>query len=642
MCGIAGQVDFTGQPAPAALLRSMLGAIARRGPDAQATWTDGPCALVHTRLSIIDVAGSPQPMTADDGAFVIAFNGEIFNYQALRGEMAKAGESFATAGDTEVLLRLAARHGPEGLRRLDGQFAFALWDKARQRLLLARDPLGEKPLYYATPSPGVLVFGSELKAVLAHPAVDRGLDEDGLRQALRFRTVYGEGSLHRGVRQLRPGSWLRFDRDGIETGAFYDLVAEAEVERPRLRGLDQTALIERGRELLIRSVRGRLIADVPVGAFLSGGLDSSLIVALMRQLRGPDQPICTFSVGFVGDPHSELGFAQSVAEAFDTRHQAVEVGPEAFIRRLPELAACRDGPVSEPADVAVAEMSAVARQSVKVVLSGEGADEVFAGYPKYRLAKAPGVLRSGMRLLGAERASALGRLVGLPAHRTRIAARALAAPNEAERLAQWFSYLDRAELQTLFPGLGWESAAWSRVVAEQRRALARADGGPLAAMQAVDCLTWLPGNMLERGDRMTMAEGLEMRPPFLDAELAAFGLALPDRMKVRGRVGKWIVRRWADDLLPEAIVNRRKWGFRVPLDLWFRGPLRDHLQAYLLSDHGLCATYGDRAAIRRLLDSHLRGEVDHSGWLWSVYTAEIWYQDVFLPRLAETPAAAVA
>ncbi|MDB5451644.1 MAG: hypothetical protein JWO33_222 [Caulobacteraceae bacterium] len=642
MCGIAGQVDFTGQHPSPALLRSMLAAIARRGPDAQGTYADGPCALVHSRLSIIDVAGSPQPMATPDGGFVIAFNGEIFNYERLRAELIQVGESFETAGDTEVLLRLAARQGPDGLRRLDGQFAFALWDKARQRLLLARDPLGEKPLYYATPSPGVLVFGSELKAVLAHPAVDRSLDEDGLRQALRFRAVYGDGSLHKGVRQLRPGSWLQFDRDGLRTGAFYDLLAEAKAGRGALHSLSDAALVDRGRELLTQSVRERLIADVPVGAFLSGGLDSSLIVALMRQIRGPDQDVCTFSVGFAGDPHSELGYAQTVAETFAARHRAIEVGPEAFIRRMAELAACRDGPVSEPADVAVAEMSHVARQSVKVVLSGEGADEVFAGYPKYLMANSPPPLRLAMRLLGSDRASALGGLFGLPAARTRVAARALAAPSEVDRLAQWFSYMDRADLQALLPGLNWDEGAWDRALGEQRAALARADGGPLFAMQAVDCLTWLPGNMLERGDRMTMAEGLEMRPPFLDTELAAFGLALPNRMKIRGRVGKWIVRQWAKDLVPEAIIQRRKWGFRVPLDLWFRGPLRDHLQAYLLSDRGLCAAYGDRAVLRRLLDSHLKGEVDHSAWLWSLYTAEVWYQDVFQPRLAETPAVAVA
>ncbi len=386
----------------------------------------------------------------------------------------------------------------------------------------------------------------------------------------------------------------------------------------------------------MKSVRERLIADVPVGAFLSGGLDSSLIVGAMRKIRPESAEIRTFSVGFSDDPHSELAYAQVVADAVGTRHTPITVGPEAFVRRMAELSACRDAPVSQPADVAVAEMSRIARESVKVVLSGEGADEIFSGYPKYAFAAAPLVLRKAIALVGAEPTAWLAGAFGMDRTRALVAARALACRTEAESAVQWFSYFDRRDLQSLLPGIDWGDAAWDRTMAAHVAAAGRgSEASPMFRMQAMDCLTWLPGNMLERGDRMTMAEGLEVRPPFLDKELAAFGLALPDRLKVRGKVSKWIVRQWAAELLPESIVNRRKWGFHVPLANWFRGPMRPMLHDYLGTDHGLCGIYGDRAALARLLESHDQGRVDASNSLWTLLSAEVWYQDVYLARNAK-------
>jgi len=433
------------------------------------------------------------------------------------------------------------------------------------------------------------------------------------------------------VRQLEPGAWLEFDRQGVRTGRFYVLTAEVRRARQQSRGIDDQELIRRGRDLFMDSVRQRLVADVPVGAFLSGGLDSSLIVAAMRELRAPHDQIQTFSVGFADDPHSELKYAETVADAFRTLHRPIIVGPEAYISRLAELSACRDGPVSQPADVAIAEMSRVAKESVKVALSGEGADEIFAGYPKHAYADPPWAIRKALSILQPALAAKLTGVLGLDSRRALVAFRAMAGPNEVDRLVQWFSYFDRDGLRGLFPGLGWSDGDLQRTVATQTSALASVtDEGPLFRMQAVDFATWLPGNMLERGDRMTMAEGLEVRPPFLDKELAAFGLALPDRLKIRGGVGKWIVRQWAKDLLPPAITNRTKWGFRVPLAAWFRGPLRDMLHGYLTGGDGLIGCYGDKAAIAELLRSHDSGEIDASESLWTLLTAEVWYRDVFL------------
>jgi len=622
-------------------MAAMVAALGRRGPDSTGTWVQGPCGLAHTRLSIIDVAGSPQPMQAPEHGVAFVYNGETYNYKALRQELEALGERFATNGDTEVIMRWLARSGPAALPKFDAMFAFGLWDERNQKLLLGRDALGEKPLFYATPTPGSIVFGSEIKAILAHPDVDRSLNMDAFRQALRFRAVYGAETLHRGVRQLEPGTYLEFDRNGLKIGRFFDLVQETATARAAQRGKSAEVLVREGRDLFLESVEQRLVADVPVGAFLSGGLDSSLIVAAMRKIRAPSEQIRTYSVGFSDDPHSELHFASLMAEAIGSQHQAINVGPEAYMKRFAELSACRDGPVSQPADIAIAEMSGIAKNDVKVVLSGEGADEVFAGYPKYSFAAAPGALRTLARVLGAGNLAGLAGMAGLDRRRALVAARALAEPREVDRHVQWFSYLDRADLHRILPGLDWSGANWERAIASQTEALGRVqDRDGLLRMQMLDCLTWLPGNMLERGDRMTMAEGLEVRPPFLDKELAAFGLALPAALKVRGATGKWIVRQWAKELVPDDIISRKKWGFRTPLKEWFRGPMKDFLIDHISASHGLCQEYADIAEVRKLVDDHVEGRIDAGETLWTILSAEVWYQNVYRPRQDEAQAAA--
>jgi asparagine synthase (glutamine-hydrolysing) len=640
MCGIAGYVDFSYGAPLAQVLAAMAHALRRRGPDAQSKLVDGTCGLAHARLSIIDIEGSPQPMRVPGSDVSLVYNGELYNYLELREEMSNLGAQFSTRGDTEVLLRWIGREWERALPRFDGMFGFAAWDRRRERLLLARDPYGEKPLFYAAPESGVIVFGSEIKALLKHPAVHAELDQDALRQVLRFRAVYGTRSLYRGIRQLEPGCYLEFSRDGARLGRFYDAAKEIERARHDIGGLSDQRLIQRGEALLVESVRQRMIADVPVGAFLSGGLDSSLIVALMRQLRGPDAEIHTFSVGFRDDPSTELPHAKLVADAMRSRHTEVHVGEEDYIERLAELTACRDAPISEPSDVAIAQMSRRAKQSVKVVLSGEGADEVFAGYPKYAFANVPSVVRGAARAAGADRLACMAQAFGLNHRRSLVAARALTQRNELDRLVQWFSHLDRLTLESLSPGLEWDNEAWQSSVEPQQSALNRVPAmGPLARMQFLDMQTWLPGNLLERGDRMTMAEGLECRPPFLDRELASFGLALPDRMKVRGFTGKLIVRHWARRLLPSRIIVRKKWGFRVPLAQWFRGRMRDWLFGYLTSERGICGTYGDRSAVRSLIEAHLSGRTDANLTLWTLLVAEVWFQNVFRSNRDDSVAA---
>ena len=636
MCGIAGYVDFAMGAPQRRILTAMTTALARRGPDAHGILIEGPCGLAHTRLSVIDVAGSPQPMGFSDSNLVIVYNGEVYNYQSLRADLVARGETLQTVGDTEVMLRWLGLEWADALPRFDAMFALGAWDRQNERLLLARDALGEKPLFYATPRPGLIVFGSESKALLEHPEVDVELNEDALRQALRFRAVYGEDRLHAGIRKLEAGCYLEFSRAGLKIDRHHSLRTEVEKARARNSGASARELVQRGRDIFMDSVRERLIADVPVGAFLSGGLDSSLIVAAMRRARPDNAEIRTFSVGFEGDPFTELPFAEEVASLFDTVHQSITIGPESYIARLSELTWVRDGPVSQPADVAIAEMSRLARQSVKVVLSGEGADEVFAGYPKHAYADAPWVLRKALAVAGPDRAAALLGMFGGDARRGLVAFRAMAGRHEIDRLVQWFSYLDCKDLRALMPGLGWTDADLAKTTQSQVAALAEfSSETALFRMQATDYATWLPDNMLERGDRMTMAEGLEVRPPFLDKELVAFGMGLPDELKVRRGVGKWIVRQWAHDMLPAHIVARRKWGFRVPLAQWFRGPMRDMLYSRLTGADGLMARYGDPVAIRNLLDAHCSGRIDASEALWTLLTAEIWFNDVYLERKSQ-------
>lgn len=631
MCGIAGYVDFTGPGPDPAVLKDMADALGHRGPDDHGVWTEGACGLAHTRLAIIDLAGSRQPLAPPDSPIALVYNGELYDYRELRAALGRAGVRFTTNGDTEALLRCVERDWRDAMASLDGMYAFAAWDRRARRLLLARDPLGKKPLFHASPRPGLLVFASEIKALLRHPEVRARLDEDALAQALRFRAVYGERTLYAGIEQVAPGCHLELDRAGARHGRHWRLLDHV---RPR-SGPDagEAAIVAEGRELLARAVRKRLVADVPVGAFLSGGLDSSLIVALVRAARAPEEPTHTFSVGFERDAGSELPYARAVAEALGTRHREVSISPADYASALAEVTAFRDAPISEPADVAIHRMSVVARRTVKVVLSGEGSDEVFCGYPKHAFAAAPGWLRAALRLLGPDRAAVLAGALGMDRRRARVAARALAGATELERLAQWFSYFERAELARLLPGLDWSPAGWARSMAAQAAVLeACASRDPVLRMQAVDCLTWLPGNLLERGDRMTMAAGLEARVPFLDPTVVAYGLGLPRRMKIRGHTGKWVVRRWAEGLLPRAILERPKWGFRVPLATWFRAELRELLHDSLRGAGGLCGRYGDAAAVAALLDDHDAGRADRNLELWTLLAAEVWYRSVFLQR----------
>jgi asparagine synthase (glutamine-hydrolysing) len=610
VCGIAGIRRFDGAPVDPGLLRAMTSRLLHRGPDDDGYWIDGPIGFGHRRLSIIDLAGSVQPMATADGSCRITFNGEILNYASLRQRVAYP---YRTNGDTETILACYQAHGESALSDLEGQFAFALHDARDNTLLLARDRMGILPLYYYADSQ-LFAFASEIKALLpALPAA--AVDTRSLDAYLSSRAVPAPYTLFEGIRKLPPAHLLRVGERGIERQQrYWSMPGVAPTPRPE-QAVDELA------SRLRAAVAAALVADVPVGAYLSGGVDSSLIVALMSELRG-GTGVKTFSAGF-GDPrHDELPYARQVSELLRTEHHEVIVGTDDFQALWRKLTWHRDAPISEPADVAVFKLAELARRSVTVVLSGEGSDELFAGYPKHRyagLTAGVGVVPEALRspLLGL-----LQNVAPPSASRLRIAARALSGRDQSERLRNWFAPFTEPERRSLLQGTASHPLPqW----------LQKPEGDALREMLMLDAQTWLPDNLLERGDRMSMATSLELRPPFLDRHVVEYAFQLPSSLKLRERTTKWLVKQVALRYLPEHIVNRRKVGFRVPLDAWFRDGLETFAWDTLTSQDSLVSRVMDKAAVRKLLERHRARQSNEEMRIWTLLCLEVWHQQFFAP-----------
>lgn len=624
MCGIVGIRRFDGTPVAEEDLRAMAARLPHRGPDGEGYWVGGTVGFGHRRLAVIDPTGSPQPMASLDGLCHIAFNGEILNYRELRSTL---GSRFRTHGDTEVLLASYRAWGAGSVRRLRGQFAYAVHDARDDRLWLVRDRLGILPLYYYADDRMVL-FASEVKALLAALPGPPEVDRDSLGDYLTGRAVPAPHTLFHGVRKLRPGHTLRVDPDGRCVEEPYWSLSELEPGPSRRRPAEAAALLA---DALEASVAEALVADVPVGAYLSGGVDSSLIVALMSRARD-GAGVETFSAGFGDLRVDELAAARRVSRHLGTRHHEVVVTPADFEALWPLLTWHRDAPLSEPADVAVFRLAQAARQRVTVVLSGEGSDELFAGYPKYRAARLAAAADLVPDRLRRSTAGAVERwLPGMP-RRLRVGLRALgAAPDE--RFSAWFSPFSADERVRL---LGAQPRPW------QPEARAAARGDVVRRMLQVDCAGWLADNLLERGDRMSMAASLELRPPFLDHRVVELAFSLPTSVKLRHGHGKWVVKAVAERFLPAEIVHRPKSGFRVPLDGWFRTSLRDLARDRLLDPASFVTEVFDRPTVERLLDRHDQGRSDEHVAIWTLLSLETWHDVFFGPdRLAFTPAAAV-
>ncbi|MES2116851.1 MAG: asparagine synthase (glutamine-hydrolyzing) [Pseudomonadota bacterium] len=618
MCGIAGFVVEEAGQDHLARLDGMGRAIAHRGPDDAGTLSrpsaDGRyrVGLMHRRLAIIDLATGHQPLGNEDGQVQLIFNGEIYNYAALRDELIALGHRFATASDTETIVHAYEQWGDACVERLRGMFAFALWDGRQDRLLLARDRYGKKPMFLCRHEGGLL-FGSEIKALRAYPGVTAAADLDAVWDYFAYRYVPGPATLFQGIVKLAPGSCAVW-QGGVLTERRYFTPADCRPAPAVAVPADPVAAFL---DKLDESVRIRMVSDVPFGAFLSGGIDSSAVVALMA--RHSTLPVKTFSVGFKEGQFSELRYAADIARQFRTEHHELEVSVDQVIELLPDMVNFRDAPVAEPSDIPIYLLAKEARKSVKMVLTGEGSDEILGGYPKHVYERYVQTYQLLPRWL---RRGALEPAVGALPYRFRRAKTAivnLGLETFGERMPRWFGMMserERAALVALRP----PAAA----------APAGDCGGPAnSALRRILCFdqsSWLPDNLLERGDRMTMAASIEARMPFMDHELAAFVSGLPDHYRVRGRTTKWILREAMKQLLPQAILARPKVGFRVPVNEWFRGPMKDYLYEHLTGAASRTRAYYHPAALQQVLAEHVGGRQNHEKLLWSLLTLEIWHR----------------
>jgi asparagine synthase (glutamine-hydrolysing) len=622
MCGIAGWI---GPQADAGSLEKMTDALRHRGPDGQGQTVlplsgENLAALGHRRLSIIDLSGGSQPMTSHDGRYTVVFNGEIYNYIEIRKELLARGAKFVTRSDTEVILEAWRAWGADCLPRFRGMFAFALHDNSERTVVLARDQFGKKPLFLAerhTATGSVLVFGSEISALLTHPAVHAELDVETLYQYLCWRYAPGPFTFFRGIRKLPPGSYLVWQAGEITTRRYWTAPEEADPARRSYSDPVGAFL-----DVFDEAVKLRLRADVPLGAFLSSGLDSSAIVATMAHLGAPE--IRTFSIGFQGDPASELDAAAETAGRFGTIHTPLELAPDDLATQLPILSHHRAAPIAEPADLPIYMMSVEAAKHVKVILSGEGSDEMFAGYPKHLVENylgglvGPGLLSvTGRALLAATS------LAPTRARRLRIAARAMCEQRFEDRMISWFGAITPGERERI-----WIGPSVCRQPDVRPFQPARGST-PLRRTLHFDQTSWLPDNLLERMDMMTMAASIEARTPFMDVKLAEFASTLPDNWRISGRVSKRIVREAMASRLPKSVLTRKKNGFRMPVAEWFCGPLRDPARAFLLGPDSISGTYLNRAMLGRLLDEHEQRKINHDKTLWALFSLETFLREFF-------------
>ena len=621
MCGIAGKINLDGRPIEPADMLAMVRPLEHRGPDDQGIWTGGATGLAHRRLAVIDLSQrGHQPMSNEDGTVWIVFNGEIFNFGELREELAGLGHRFRSKTDTEVLLYLYQQFELDFLTRLRGMFAFAIWDAGRRRLLLARDPLGKKPLYFQRDA-RTFRFGSEPSAILADRSVARTVDTAALHQYLTLGFVPDPSSAFAQLSRLAPASWLTVTQSGdVQTGKYWEPRLE-----PKLPD-DEHELEKRLRTVLETAVRRRMIGDVPIGILLSGGIDSSAVVATARKVT--TGRLKTFSVGFEDAAYDELRYARLVASRFDTEHEEVVIGGD-VAGVLPRIAMTYGEPFADSSAVPSFRICEVARKSVTVALNGDGGDEALGGYDRYRAvvdAARLDVLPVSLR----RSASRLAAIVGGDAKSNVTRLQRFfrgAALNAGSRYAFWMSIFDAEERRAMYTP---EFAAEVRDVDSEaifEEAFARTDvAHPFDKANRLDVKLYLPGDLLVKMDLASMAHSLEARSPFLDQDVVDFGLSLPIRQKFRGRSGKWLLRRAFRTDLPPDILKRRKMGFAVPLERWFRGPLREVASDMLLDRTAVCRGIVRADYVSRILDEHTKGHRLHHARLWSLLMLEMWFR----------------
>jgi asparagine synthase (glutamine-hydrolysing) len=619
MCGIAGFVNRDGEAADRELLARMTATIAHRGPDGDGYYTEGPCGLGHRRLSIIDVSGGAQPMCNEDGSIWVTFNGEIFNDPQLRASLLSKGHVFRTNADTESLVHLYEEHGPDFARHLNGQFALAIWDVPRQRLVLARDRMGQKPLFYSEAPSGGFVFGSEPKALLVHPDVARRLDPDGLARYLFYEYIPAPDSIWAGMKKLPPAHILVRER-GVSTVSRY-----WESPEPSSDPLPFEEASSQFWDDFRAAVGRHRRSDVPLGVFLSGGVDSSSVAAALAELE-PARNIRTFSIGFEDKSFDESEHARVVAWRLGTDHHERTFSPETVMELLPEVADWLDEPFGDASILPTHLLSRFARGEVTVTLGGDGADELLAGYPTFPAERASKMFR---RLPKAARSIAGAAVGRLPVDHGNISLdfklkQFLRGANESPALAhqRWLGSFSGSEIGRLTVGPGGLD-----VEAEH---LARASGisrrsDPLTESLRLYQDTYLPDDILAKVDRASMACGLEVRAPFLDAELVDSIQRLPSSYKYGRGITKRLLKRAASDRLPASVLERPKKGFGIPVARWLRGPLAPLMNSLLAPDRLKRQGLFRPDEVSRRVGEHLAGVRDHRKPLWTLLMFQLWH-----------------
>lgn len=623
MCGIAGFVsrhDHRDTRAANDVLDRMCRVIAHRGPDDQGMWVKNQVALGMRRLSIIDLAGGHQPMSGCAGTITLVFNGEIYNYRDLQRELESRGHQFKTHSDTETIVHAYEEYGAGCLEHLRGMFAFAIWDARKRELFIARDRVGKKPLYYTITTSGTLIFGSELKSLREHPEFLSEISVEALDSYLTFGYVPDPVTIFRDAHKLPPGHYLTFKNGSARVEQYWDFPYENEQENP---ARNEDECLEELRELLDESVRLRMEADVPLGAFLSGGIDSSTVVGLMA--RHATQPVKTFSIGFHEDSYSELKYARIAAQRFGTDHHEFIVTPD-ICEIVDELVWHFDEPFADSSAIPTYMVSKLARQHVTVALSGDGGDELFAGYTRYALdrkrsgfAHLPHVLRQGiMQPLGRKLPhGAWGRNY---LHNVAL--------NPLDRYIEEVSVFTRLNKPALYTDdfrqqLGTcEAAQRFREYAARSRA-----NDALDPLLYLDSKTYLPGDILTKVDRMSMAVSLEARVPLLDHKLIEFVCKrIPASMKMKGLETKHILKRAVQDLVPAEILDRPKQGFGIPIDQWINQQLRERVFGTLTEPRTMQRGFIEPRYVNLLLEEHGRGRRDHATELWALFMLELWHR----------------
>ena len=621
MCGIVGIVRNDGKPVDEELLARMNNAIRHRGPDDDGFYVNGSVGLGMRRLAIIDLKGGAQPIHNQDRSSWIVFNGEIYNYLELREKLEKLGHTFYTNSDTEAIVHAYDQFGADCPKHLRGMFAFAIWNERSQELFLARDRVGKKPVLYVRVN-GQLIFGSEFSALLLHPDVSRDIQPEALDYYLSFMCIPAPLTAYRAIRKLEPGHWLRWRKGEIELQRYWQPDFTKKID------LSEEEAGERTVEILRDAVKVRLMSEVPLGAFLSGGIDSSAVVALMSQESS--ERVKTFSIGFDEQDFSELHHAKRIAEHVGAEHHEFIVRPDA-LEVLPTLVEHYGEPYADSSAVPTYYVAKETRKHVTVALNGDGGDESFAGYERYI---AMGLTEKYRRVPSFLRESVIKETVNLipssPLKRSRVKSAkrlldAVALPR-VDRYARWVSVFNDQTKQPLYSDRFREQTRAADANGILGEWFKRANGiGVVDAMLLTDQMTYLPNDLLVKVDIATMAVSLEARSPFLDHHVIEFAASLPQNLKLRRLTSKYLLKKVLRKLLPSENLKRRKMGFGVPVGHWFRGKMQPFLREVLLSEKALRRGLFQPDEVRHLIELHVRGERDYSQQLWTLLMLELWF-----------------